>query len=324
MDSPWNPSDVFIRSVSTASTDFENVAMREVCAVTNVPQCSNGKLCDCCNSVMSVHNESMFIKKMVGAVRVATAYRDPNVSFVCSKDRHLQVNAETVAKWFRCGIETVLKTLKATTQRGVRQAMHPLNRRYCFDHLNLNRKRLHDMFYMDTLFLKVKSLAGYTCAKLITNGTFTRVSPSESKSSANIAAALSEFIDDVGIPDTLVCDLASKQTGKNTEVMRLIRQMHIKTRMTEKGRGITQNHRAETEIREVKTKWKARMRNSQVPTRLWDYGLVYIAEIQSLLARGVDQRPGIEKVTGHTIDISEWLDFDFFHRVWYWIRKRWT
>jgi hypothetical protein len=35
-----------------------------------------------------------------------------------------------------------------------------------------------------------------------------------------------------------------------------------------------QNHRAETEIREVKTKWKARMRKNQVPARLWDYGLV--------------------------------------------------
>ena len=91
--------------------------------------------------------------------------------------------------------------------------------------------------------------------------------------------------DDVGIPDTLVCDLASAQTGKNTEVMRLIRQMHIKTRMAEKGRGITQNHRAETEIREVKTKWKARMQNSQVPTRLWDYGLVYIAEINDQASR---------------------------------------
>ncbi len=60
------------------------------------------------------------------------------------------------------------------------------------------------------------------------------------------------------------------------------------------------------------------MRKNRVPARLWDYGLVYIAEIQSLLARGPDQRPGIEKVMGQTIDISEWLDFDFYDRVWYW------
>jgi hypothetical protein len=57
------------------------------------------------------------------------------------------------------------------------------------------------------------------------------------------------------------------------------------------------------------------MRSSQVPSRLWDYGLVYIAEIQLLLAHDIDQQPGIEHVTGNTVDISEWLDFDFFDGV---------
>ena len=64
------------------------------------------------------------------------------------------------------------------------------------------------------------------------------------------------------------------------------------------------------------------MRENQVPSRLWDYGLVYISEIQSLLARGTDQRPGIEKVLGQTVDISEWLDFDFYDRVWYWDHQK--
>jgi hypothetical protein len=140
----------------------------------------------------------------------------------------------------------------------------------------------------------------------------------ESKASHNIAQALNDFVDDVGIPGTLICDLATEQTGKNTEVLKAIRRFQIRLLPAEKGRGTTQNHRAETEIREVKTKWKTRMRENQVPARLWDYGLVYIAEIQSLIARGVDQRPGIEKVMGQTVDISEWLDFDFYDRVWYW------
>ena len=64
------------------------------------------------------------------------------------------------------------------------------------------------------------------------------------------------------------------------------------------------------------------MRASQVPSRLWDYGLVYISEIQSLLARGQDDRPGIERITGNAVDISKWLDFDFYERVWYWDQKK--
>ena len=75
-----------------------------------------------------------------------------------------------------------------------------------------------------------------------------------SKTSAEIAQALNKFISDVGIPDTLTCDLATEQTGKNTEVVQLMRRMNIKPCMTEKGRGITQNSRAEAEIREVKSK----------------------------------------------------------------------
>jgi hypothetical protein len=190
------------------------------------------------------------------------------------------------------------------------------------DHLNLHRKRLKDVFYMDTLFSKVKSIAGHTCAQLITNGSFTRVYPLESKSGANIANALHEFIDDVGVPEQLTCNFASEQTGIHTDIMKIILRNNIKYHIAEKGRGITQNHHAKTEIREIKTKWKARMRSNQVPSRLWDYGLVYISEIQSILAQGIDQRPGIKRLTGDTINISEWLDFDFYNRISYWDQKK--
>ena len=64
------------------------------------------------------------------------------------------------------------------------------------------------------------------------------------------------------------------------------------------------------------------MRSAQVPARLWDYGLVYITELQSILARGSDRRLGFEKLTGETIDISEWLDFEFYDGVWYWNQKK--
>ena len=79
----------------------------------------------------------------------------------------------------------------------------------------------------------------------------------ETKARSNIARALQEFIDDKGILDSLVWNFASEQTGKHTNVMRLIRQSHIKLHIEEKDRGITQNHWAETEIREIKTKWKS-------------------------------------------------------------------
>ncbi|KAI2494571.1 hypothetical protein MHU86_19941 [Fragilaria crotonensis] len=192
---------------------------------------------------------------MISNVRVATSYREASISFIGSKDRHSRVNAETVARRFRCGIETAQKTLKTTTQRGVRYAIHPLHRRYRVDHLNLHRRRLADTFYMDTLFSKVKSLNGMECAQLITNGSFTRVYPMASKSSHDIAQALTEFIDD-GCSGDSNLRFCTEQTGKNTEVMKVVRRNQIRLLLAEKGRGTTQNHRAETEIREIKTKWK--------------------------------------------------------------------
>ena len=208
---------------------------QSVCALDKIPRCdeSCGEQCNC-GSDLSVLEPASFIRRMVSAVNVATAHRENDevgLAFVGAKERHSQVSAETVARKFRCGLETAQRTLKTTTQRGVRHAMHPLHRRYRVDHLNLHRRRLHDVFYMDTLFSKVKSISGFTCAQLTTNGSFTRVYPMESKASSNIATVLQEFIDDVGIPETLVCDFASEQTGKNTEVMRIVRQSNIKLRI---------------------------------------------------------------------------------------------
>jgi hypothetical protein len=270
------------------------------------------------------------IQSMVSCVNIATLRRtisntdddddEPStrqVSFIGARNRHSHVTPEEVARKFKCGLDTAKQTLKTTTQHGVRHAIHPLHRRYRVDHLDLNRRRLHDTFYTDTMFSKVKSLNGNVCAQVFTNGRYTRVFPMPSKSSENIARALREFIDDVGVPETLICDLATEQVGQHTPMMREIRRFHIKVHNAEKGRS-NQNHRAETEIRELKSKWKHRMRDKHIPSRLWDYGLVYIAELMSITARGPYGRPGIEAVMGHTIDISEWLDFEFYDYVWYW------
>ena len=119
------------------------------------------------------------------------------------------------------------------------------------DHLNLNRRRLNDTFYTDTMFSKVKSIYGNRCAQIYTNGCFTKVYPIESKSSACIANTLQDFADYVGIPDTLVCDLATEQTGRNTPMMKEVRRLRIRMKNAEKGRS-NQNHKAETEIRELK------------------------------------------------------------------------
>jgi hypothetical protein len=143
-----------------------------------------------------------------------------------------------------------------------------------------------------------------------------------SKSGECITQTLREFVNDVGIPDNLICDLASEQDGTHTPMIKEFRQLRIKLHSAEKGHSI-KNHHAETEItRELKRRWKARMVERQVPSRLWDYGIIYVAEILSITARLTTGCPGIEEVNGDTIDISEWLDFEFYDYVWYWDEKK--
>ncbi len=55
---------------------------------------------------------------------------------------------------------------------------------------------------------------------------------------------------------------------------------------------------------------------------LQDFGITVLYTYLKLIARGVDQRPGIERLLGQTVDISEWLDFEFYDRVWYWDHQK--
>ena len=53
-----------------------------------------------------------------------------------------------------------------------------------------------------------------------------------------------------------------------------------------------------------------------IPMRVWDFKMVWEAEIYSRTA-GKDGRPSLERLTGDTIDISEWMEFDFYDLVWF-------
>ena len=55
-----------------------------------------------------------------------------------------------------------------------------------------------------------------------------------------------------------------------------------------------------------------------MPRRLWDYALVWCTEIFSRTYNYKTERTGLEHLTRDMPDISEWLDFDLFDKVWFW------
>ena len=82
------------------------------------------------------------------------------------------------------------------------------------------------------------------------------------------------------------------------------------------------NHNfAEGVIREIRKKWfRVMMVQKNVPQRLWDYGLQWVCDIQNRTSnslRGLEGRCPLERITGETVDILEYLDFGFYDWIWY-------
>jgi hypothetical protein len=57
---------------------------------------------------------------------------------------------------------------------------------------------------------------------------------------------------------------------------------------------------------------------NKCPEAFWDFALEYIITIrQFLVRRSAEDRSPMETVTGETMDISEFIDFDFYQFVKY-------
>ena len=165
-------------------------------------------------------NEKTFCQRLISSVNIATTYRDDvdeaierrKESGVHMTDRHSKVGPEELSRKWNIGLQTAKDTLDVTTQHGVRTAVHPMSRRLRVDHLHLHRPRLRGMWFVDTLIAKVKSLLGNKVANVYTNGKFTKVVPMTARDDAG--ESLTEFTDDVGIPEMLTTDGAGEFTGK--------------------------------------------------------------------------------------------------------------
>ena len=54
------------------------------------------------------------------------------------------------------------------------------------------------------------------------------------------------------------------------------------------------------------------------PKRIWDFGMVYEFKVLSRISQGNDSRTDMEIIIGDMVDISEYLDFEFYALCWYW------
>ena len=77
-------------------------------------------------------------------------------------------------------------------------------------------------------------------------------------------------------------------------------------------------NKGERVIEELRQWLRDKRRQTNMPQRVWDYALVWCTEILSRTHNPKSGRTGIERLTGDTPDVSEWIDFDLYDRVWFW------
>ena len=162
-----------------------------------------------------------------------------------------------------------------------------------------------------------KSLDGNKYAQIFaTEDYFVAAYLMESKALAG--DTLKEFITDYGVPDKIIMDGAGEQTGKRSTFMEQVRKHHIDYHVSEPER--YNQSRVKGVIREIRKKWFRVMTKKYIPKRLWDYGLRWVVEIMQRMASNTGTlhgRTGLEKVTGETPEISEYIDFGFYDPCWY-------
>ena len=273
----------------------------------------------------TVFDQQEVTKRIVASVQIEEAGLQPEFfprtdipaerTFI-SKERRGTVTAQSLSERWFIGLSQAKKTLASTTQRMIRSAILPMARRYRADRM-FERPRIKGVVYTDTMDGQYKSLDGNGHAQVFANKDFFAVAyPIEKKSGAG--DALKQFISDYGVPDTILCDGSKEQTGKRTTFRELVRKHAIDLQVTEPYRH--NQSKVEGVIREIRKRWFRVMHKQRVPRRLWDYGIRWVCETMQRTARmsgDLDGRTSLERLTGETPDISEYLDFTFYDWCWY-------
>lgn len=166
-----------------------------------------------------------------------------------SDERHLKVSAELIAERFGIGPIRAQKTLRVTTQRGVRSAILPITRRYRADRLFV-MERLNAKFAIDTAYGKIRSLwSNIGCQIYSHKCGFEACYPIQRINGTQVGDTLTQFISDYGAPKHWTFDGASVQTGPTTRFMDAIRRYIIKYRVSGPRRPNENPNKVDTKLR---------------------------------------------------------------------------
>jgi len=302
-DAPWEPSTIPFSDYEEAAihAQLKGTPMaRQLYSIARATPCP-------LQNISTVYDESEVTRLPIFTI-----------SSVKSSTPIAQVNASNLAQRWAIGEKAAANTHKVTTQKGIRNTMFPVERRFRTRQSQLRYPQLngrHGRFYCDTFFSNAPAVDMSTCCQLFTNDIgFTKVYPMRTKGEAH--HALRCFIHDVGIPHVIHSDNAKEQM--QGQWRKLCTEFGIPTTFTEP-HSPWQN-RAEGQIREIKRHIHRKMKARNVPKCLWSYCAKWSSDVRNKTASALfsmEGRTPYEAVYGHTPDISSLCNFDFYEPVWF-------
>jgi hypothetical protein len=224
---------------------------------------------------LSLALETM-LPRILSSVCVATYLQENpqdiscNVSAIGSKTRHPVVSPKELSRKWRVGVNKARQTLKATTQRGIRTAAHPLTRRCRADHFSLRCGRLNAQFYSDTVFATTKSLKGDKSAQVFTAKDFIRVHPMKTPASKNALRRYKCLLKTLEFPP-----ISALMVRLNSQDLIPIGKSFVLNFRSGPGSGperVSPTRKVRTKQRpRFKKRWKHKMVTKGVHGRLWDF-----------------------------------------------------
>jgi hypothetical protein len=281
-------------------------------------------------TIQNMINPLIYYPRSISDISTSIATLDPEINpqihnqirsmraTVSHTQNHSTNLRNKISRNFGIGLKTAERTLQDTPPLALRQAIHPLHRRFQTEVAQLRYPRLggpHGKFHTDTFFANVPSLSRCTMGQLYTNDVhFTKFYPMHQKS--KVADTLTQLMQDVGIPSDLHSDDAMELTQGRMGDM--LKKFWIKPSQSEPYS--PWQVQAELCILEIKKAVRMSLDRTQAPRRLWDCCTRYHSEIRNLTAHPIfrlEGRTPYEIVCGRTPDILEYLDNTWYETVWY-------
>lgn len=243
--------------------------------------------------------------------------RNRMISVTRTGERRSTLSPEILAKRWRISLRQAEQTIRATTQRGVRNIANPaISRRYKTNDRMLRYNRVPHVVFTDTLKSTVKSRRQNSYAQVYcTDFGWVRAYPMKLESEAH--HTVSKLFKDIGVPWKMVMDNAKTQVlGK---FRKKTKEADCPVRSTEPHSPFS--NAAEGAVRELKKATGRLLTESGASKRVWDDCMEYAALVRSHTALDIWQLEGQVPqtlMTGQTADISQlfeigWYEWCFYH-----------